>query len=103
MNRYQPSRFRFAFGVAAVAAAVVNFGALVVLPAQVDAGDPDAYAIAAVEQEPHVDSGRAATQAREAREQRHRLIAHAVAGGDPDAPVHFAHSRTGIVDGEDKP
>ena len=76
MNRYQPSHPRMAFGFVALAAAALNFGALVAWPAHVAAADAAATTLAAAA-EPHVDSGRIALVA-QARARRHDLIAGAV-------------------------
>ena len=99
MNRYQPSKYRLAFGITAMAAAAINFLALVVLPARLDATDAVIHVATGVRM-PHVDMGREA-QARDARERRHRLIARAVTGRDTAAEP--ARTRAFIIDTEDKP
>jgi hypothetical protein len=86
MKRYSPSIPRLALGLLAVAAAAINFGALVVFPAEMDLADAEAQTLAAREAElPHTDSGRVALADGDSRQRRHetfeRLVANVQSAG----------------------
>jgi hypothetical protein len=96
MNAYKPSTSRVASGLIAVAMAAITIGAMVVLPAKLDSGSADPYALAAAEaattapvevavdpargdpsavgdRAEHVHADRTNLAAREFRAKRHKL------------------------------